>query len=1209
MSTNGFSHEIFEESGLSLYEAIFDQGDTLGSVASEWVNMYKEETDNQTNSLLSLINFIIRSCGCSEIIAKEGFEKDDEIPTVLEELQDAFKKELVADYPLISKSREFRKFRRNFLTFFKHLMAHIKHDVLYDGVFFETLQIWVVPMSSSSFRPFRHTATIIALHLYSCLCEIAQEVHDSWTIASRQLTVEKRTKSPRNSKNMDRIIELQSKTQDLDNKKKQLDVYFEELFDSVFVHRYRDVEAIIRAECIKELGIWVTTYPSRFLDDTNVRYLGWQLSDKSPIVRLESIKVLEQLYTNETFVNGLRNFTSRFKPRLLEMALREIDINVRIASIQILTTIYNVGMLDTEDCDQLSLLIYCDVTRVRKTIASFVKETLEDDFIREKMTKVQTFIATNGGTKRKRVNGNGSAMGTVKKEWVAFKCLAEFLVKYAKVIDDAQKGDRIDDQMEEDEEEFEDGILTQSIGDVENSRISLAIQDLWTELDLLHQWQKLADYLSKDHSLINQSRTSKGGGISADTIEECYRLSEQEESVLIQVFVKCLQLILSDNAAKDKKKAENHIDETRDEISRSMVTILPKLLTKYAPDASRIAEVLRITILMNMDVYSDLRIHKAYEVLVEDIVKLYLKHTNPIVLSHAAATFLHMKKHKNFASMTETRLGELQEEVIKTFLGECEDKDLLTMDLTSDQVHSLYVALSRLEQLITIVNFVDAAEVCDENNKSVYNCIIRLVRRGLLGNIEEEKIVSSAINFLWYYILWKVSTISPNETVVEDISLDVLNDIIVKRDQIVQTLFEVGISYGSQALHNVKSMAFRTFGNMYWLFSSDMFHHSNGTNLSELKLSCQSDLQDRIADFVEEEITSFRESYTEAESKLEQEIRKEEEEEEDASEQDGEKTVKRSINVDMFINPEERTRIMDIIGALLRGVRGGWLNVSHAAVVICNYGTIGCDLDDVIKKLLLEFKERISSGDDAKLFASVCMKSLRKSQFLYVDGKVRTMNATMSLARICGNTLQLRDTSDKSSHKDMDYVVELHRSGIQHICSMINAYQLINDTEGKECLVKSIQFFKVLTRLFGGITCNDAQKIESILKEEFEKNKIQVVESEKLWESYILYIQKMNTILVKGGARKEQTVSESSKKRTINNKSSSLEQTVSESSKKRTVNNKKRRRTSDSRRNTKDHYVNEEKTENDGSDSEGSYQSLPDVRRSRRIGLRPKSYS
>jgi len=49
---------------------------------------------------------------------------------------------------------------------------------------------------------------------------------------------------------------------------------------SVFVHRYRDVEAIIRAECIRELGLWITKYPDRFLDDIYLRYLGWQLSDK-----------------------------------------------------------------------------------------------------------------------------------------------------------------------------------------------------------------------------------------------------------------------------------------------------------------------------------------------------------------------------------------------------------------------------------------------------------------------------------------------------------------------------------------------------------------------------------------------------------------------------------------------------------------------------------------------------------------------------------------------------------------------------------------------------------------------------------------------------------------------------------------------------------------------------------------------------------------
>jgi hypothetical protein len=52
------------------------------------------------------------------------------------------------------------------------------------------------------------------------------------------------------------------------------------VYCSVFVHRYRDVEAVIRTECIRELGLWIIKYPDRFLDDIYLRYLGWQLSDK-----------------------------------------------------------------------------------------------------------------------------------------------------------------------------------------------------------------------------------------------------------------------------------------------------------------------------------------------------------------------------------------------------------------------------------------------------------------------------------------------------------------------------------------------------------------------------------------------------------------------------------------------------------------------------------------------------------------------------------------------------------------------------------------------------------------------------------------------------------------------------------------------------------------------------------------------------------------
>jgi len=46
------------------------------------------------------------------------------------------------------------------------------------------------------------------------------------------------------------------------------------------MHRYRDVDPEIRMSCIKSLGIWVVSYPSLFLQDICLKYLGWTLNDK-----------------------------------------------------------------------------------------------------------------------------------------------------------------------------------------------------------------------------------------------------------------------------------------------------------------------------------------------------------------------------------------------------------------------------------------------------------------------------------------------------------------------------------------------------------------------------------------------------------------------------------------------------------------------------------------------------------------------------------------------------------------------------------------------------------------------------------------------------------------------------------------------------------------------------------------------------------------
>jgi cohesin complex subunit SA-1/2 len=54
----------------------------------------------------------------------------------------------------------------------------------------------------------------------------------------------------------------------------------------LFMHRYRDVDPEIRMSCIRSLGIWVVSYPSLFLQDIYLKYLGWTLNDKVTDIKL-----------------------------------------------------------------------------------------------------------------------------------------------------------------------------------------------------------------------------------------------------------------------------------------------------------------------------------------------------------------------------------------------------------------------------------------------------------------------------------------------------------------------------------------------------------------------------------------------------------------------------------------------------------------------------------------------------------------------------------------------------------------------------------------------------------------------------------------------------------------------------------------------------------------------------------------------------------
>lgn len=124
---------------------------------------------------------------------------------------------------------------------------------------------------------------------------------------------------------------------------------------SVFVHRSRDHDAAIRADCVHELGVWFTKHPSYFLESGFLPYLGKTLSDQNAFVRLEAARSINALYSKKDYIVSVNHFTQKFKPRLIEMAVSDVDLSVRVNVIQVLLGIDELGLLEDEERTALPL--------------------------------------------------------------------------------------------------------------------------------------------------------------------------------------------------------------------------------------------------------------------------------------------------------------------------------------------------------------------------------------------------------------------------------------------------------------------------------------------------------------------------------------------------------------------------------------------------------------------------------------------------------------------------------------------------------------------------------------------------------------------------------------------------------------------------------------------------------------------------------------
>src|SRR5271169_6575420 len=149
----------------------------------------------------------------------------------------------------------------------------------------DKLQQWVFSLSSTNFRPFRHTATVISLGFITTLCDIYAKVNKAHDNSNILLEKEKKGRKGTRVKDVERMAkeqeaQLATLTELMDSTYVRYSYRLSVcLIVSVFVHRFRDVDHRIRTECVHELGLWMQKLPQVYFDAAHLRYMGWALSD------------------------------------------------------------------------------------------------------------------------------------------------------------------------------------------------------------------------------------------------------------------------------------------------------------------------------------------------------------------------------------------------------------------------------------------------------------------------------------------------------------------------------------------------------------------------------------------------------------------------------------------------------------------------------------------------------------------------------------------------------------------------------------------------------------------------------------------------------------------------------------------------------------------------------------------------------------------
>uniref|UniRef100_A0A8C1UX01 Cohesin subunit SA n=1 Tax=Cyprinus carpio TaxID=7962 RepID=A0A8C1UX01_CYPCA len=336
----------------TLFEVVKQGKSAMQSVIDDWIESYKQDRDL---ALLDLINFFIHCSGCKGTVRIEMF-RNMQNAEIIRKMTEEFDEDS-GDYPLTMAGPQWKKFRYNFCEFIMVLIRQCQYSIIYDEYMMDTVISLLTGLSDSQVRAFRHTSTLAAMKLMTALVNVALNLSINQDNTQRQYEAERnKVAGKRANEKLEMLLE---KRKELQENQDEIENMMNSIFKGIFVHRYRDAIAEIRAICIEEIGVWMKLYSDAFLNDSYLKYVGWTLHDRQGEVRLKCLKALQTLYTNRELFPKLELFTNRFKDRIVSMTLDK-EYDVAVEAIRLVTLILHVSedALSNEDCENVYHLVY-----------------------------------------------------------------------------------------------------------------------------------------------------------------------------------------------------------------------------------------------------------------------------------------------------------------------------------------------------------------------------------------------------------------------------------------------------------------------------------------------------------------------------------------------------------------------------------------------------------------------------------------------------------------------------------------------------------------------------------------------------------------------------------------------------------------------------------------------------------------------------------